>query len=144
MFESRGQAEAIASVGADAAHDCLARARDRMEAAEILLGTGHWEAAYATAYDAYRMAADAVVLALGYRVPAVSGAHRITIDIADAAIGETSDVFAGAAAERFRMGRHQLEYFDPERPQETTEGDARWATSRAATAIEAVSLSLRA
>ena len=113
LFESRGQAEPIASSGTDAAGECLARARDRREAAEILLETGHWDAAYTTAYDAYRMAADAAVIQLGYRIPAVSGAHRIAVDIADSAIGHTSDVFAGAPAERFRMGRHQAEYFDP-------------------------------
>lgn len=86
--------------------------------------------------------AESVVLALGYRVPAVAGAHRITIDIAQAALGEQADAFAGAAAERFRTGRHEAEYFDPDRPVEKTEADARWAVDKASVAIAAVEAAL--
>lgn len=103
---------------------------------------GHWESAFTTSYDAYRMAAEAVVLVLGYRVPAVAGAHRITIDIAQAAVGSEADAFAGAAAERFRTGRREAEYFDPDRPVEKTEGDARWGIEKAIGAIAAVTSAL--
>lgn len=86
--------------------------------------------------------AESVVLALGYRVPAVAGAHRITIDIARAAVGAEEDAFVAAVAERFRTGRHEVEYFDPDRPAEKTEVDARWGVEKAARAIGAVSSDL--
>ena len=82
------------------------------------------------------------MLALGYRVPAVAGAHRITIDIAQAAIGADGEAFVGTTAERFRTGRHEAEYFDPDRPSEKTEADPRWAVEKAASAIDAVSSAL--
>lgn len=138
MFEKRGEVEALASAGAVAAHACLDRARGRLSAAELLIGAELWESAFTNAYGAYRMAAESVVLALGFRVPAVAGAHRITIDIAQAAVGAEVDAFAGAAAERFRTGRHEAEYFDPDRPVEKTEVDARWAVEKAARAIDTV------
>lgn len=142
MFEKRGEVEALASAGVVAAHACLDRARDRLAAAELLIHAEHWESAFTNAYDAYRMAAESVVLALGYRVPAVGGAHRITVDIARAAVGAEADALAGPAAERFRTGRHEAEYFDPDRPVEKTEIDARWAIEKAASAIGAVSAAL--
>ena len=142
MFEKRGEVEALESAGPSAARACLDRARGRLAAAELLVGAEHWESAFTNSYDAYRMAVESVVLFLGYRVPAVAGAHRITIDIAQAAVGTEADAFAGAAAERFRTGRHEAEYFDPDRPAEKTAADARWAIEKAAGAIGAVGSAL--
>lgn len=142
MFEKRGEVEALQSAGQPAARACLDRAQDRLTAAELLLGAELWESAFTNAYDAYRMAAESVVLAFGFRVPAVAGAHRITIDIAQAAVGGASEVFAGASAERFRTGRHESEYFDPDRSVEKTEADARWAVERAAAAVDSVRAAL--
>lgn len=142
IFEARGEVDALESAGPSAASVGLARAQERLAAATLLIGAGHWESAFTTAYDAFRMAADSVVLALGYRVPAVRGAHRITIDIAQAALGSAGDAFSGAAAERFRIARHEAEYFDPDRPTEKSEGDARWAVARASAAISAVTSAL--
>jgi hypothetical protein len=142
MFEKRGEVEAIDSAGPSVARACLSRANGRLAAAELLEGAEHWESAFTSAYDAYRGAAEAVVLALGYRVPAVAGGHRITIDIANAALGADVEAFAGAAAERFRTGRHESEYFDPDRPIDKTEADARWAIEKAANAVAAVSAEL--
>ena len=142
MFEKRGEVEELASAGLAAAEVCLDRARGRLAAAELLVTGEHWESVFTTAYDAYRIAAESVVLALGHRVPAVPGAHRITIDIARAAIGSQHDAFAGATGDRFRTGRHEAEYFDPDRPAEKTEVDARWAVEKASEAIEAVGRAL--
>jgi hypothetical protein len=86
-----------------------------------------WEAAFTTAYDAYRTAADAVVLMFGHRIPATSGGHRIATDIAHAALQVSTVAFAPASAERFRQGRHESEHFDPDRPVEKMEADTRWA-----------------
>lgn len=143
MFETRGEAERLESAGPTAAAGCLGRAKDRLTATELLLDAGLWESAFTNAYDAYRMAAESMVLALGFRVPAVAGAHRITIDVAQAAVGDASEVFAAASAERFRTGRHEAEYFDPDRSVEKTEADARWAVERASTAVDAVAAALR-
>ena len=142
LFEKRGDVEPLTSAGPAAAEACLDRARDCLASAELLLGADLWESAFTNAYDAYRMAAESTVLALGYRVPAVAGAHRITIDIAQAALGAHADGFATAAAERFRTGRHEAEYFDPDRPVEKTEADARWAVDKADVAIAAVASAL--
>jgi hypothetical protein len=101
-----------------------------------------WEPAFTTAYDAYRTAADAVVLFLGYRVPATAGGHRIATGIAHAALQGDADAFAPAGAERFRQGRHESEYFDPARPIDKTASDAAWAVELARRAIDAVDAAL--
>ena len=41
-------------------------------------------------------------------------------------------------SDRFRSGRHESEYFDPDRPVDKTEDDARWAASIASAAVAAV------
>lgn len=142
MLERRGEVERLEVAGSSVAATCLARAEERLTAARLLLEARLWPPAYTSAYDAYRMAAEAIVVALGYRVPAVAGAHRITLDIARAAIGDASGVFAAAASDRFRAGRHEAEYFDPDRPSETTEADGRWALERAPAAIRVVTEAL--
>lgn len=87
-----------------------AGAKERLSAASILIDAKLWESAFTTAYDAFRTAADAVVLFLGYRVPATCGGHRIATDIAHAAMQPDTDAFAPAGAERFRQGGHESEY----------------------------------
>lgn len=96
------------------------------------------------AYDAYRTAADAVVLFLGYRVPATPGGHRIATDIAHAALQADTDAFTPAGAERFRQGRHESEYFDPARPVDKTAADASWAVELAGRAIHAATAAISA
>ncbi len=109
-----------------------------MAAVDVLLDAEHWEAAFTTAYDAYRTSADAIVVLLGYRVPAVKGAHRVSTDLAHAALKESTDAFGPVPSDRFRSGRHESEYFDPDKPVDKTEDDARWAASIASAAIDAV------
>ena len=144
LFVGRGQLDRVASADDTAARACLGRAAKRVEAAELLLGAELWESAFTTAYDAYRTAADALVLKLGYRVPATQGGHRIATDIAHAALQSPATAFAPARAERFRQGRHESEYFDPARPIDKTEDDARWAIDRANAAVAAVAAELSA
>ncbi|MFP5488179.1 MAG: HEPN domain-containing protein [Acidimicrobiia bacterium] len=138
LFASRGQLDRLEHVDEASALVCLDRAAARLKAATVLVDAELWEPAFTTAYDAYRTAADAIVLRLGHRVPATPGGHRIATDIAHAALQSTSDAFAPASAERFRQGRHESEYFDPARPVDKTAGDARWAIDLATTAIAAV------
>jgi hypothetical protein len=110
----------------------------------VLIQAQHWESSFTTAYDAYRTAADAIVLFLGYRVPATPGGHRIATDIAHAAMQSDTDSFTPAGAERFRQGRHESEYFDPARPVDMTAADAAWAVELAGRAIDAVDRALSA
>ena len=138
LFEGRGQLDKLEHVDAKAARACLDRAKERMSAASILTEAQLWEAAFTAAYDAYRTAADAVVLFLGYRVPATQGGHRIATDISHAAMQPGTDAVAPAGAERFRQGCHESEYFDPARPVDKTAADARWAVDLAGRATAAV------
>ncbi len=144
LFEGRGQLDRIDHADEAAARTCLNRAADRLTAATILGEAELWESAFTTAYDAYRTAADAIVLKLGYRVPATQGGHRIATDIAHAAIQHASDAYAPASAERIRQGRHESEYFDPARPIDKTPGDAQWAIELARAAVTAVEAELSA
>lgn len=144
LFEGRGQLDRLGDVDEASARTCLERAVERLRAASVLVDEEIWESAYTNAYDAYRTAADAVVLKLGFRVPATQGGHRIATDIAHAALQSTSDAFGPASAERFRQGRHESEYFDPMRPVDKTDGDARWAIDLAAAAIAVVDAELSA
>lgn len=144
LFEGRGQLDRLEHVDASAARACLDRAKERLSAGSVLMEAKLWESAFTTAYDAYRTAADAVVLFFGYRVPATPGGHRIAADIAHAATRSDTDAFAPASAERFRRGRHESEYFDPARPIDKTATDVRWAVELAARAIDAVDRALSA
>jgi HEPN domain-containing protein len=138
MLEKRGHVERIERLGRAEALICLTRARRRLSAAELLFSAEHWDACFISAYDAYRTAAESVVIDLGYRIPAIAGAHRITFGIALAALGEDTGSFVASTAERFRSGRHSSEYFDPDRAADKTEDDARWAILRSAEAVAAV------
>ncbi len=138
LFVGRGELDLVDAATPDAARACLDRARKRIAAVDVLLEAEHWEAAFTTAYDAYRTSADAVVLLLGYRVPAVRGAHRISTDVANAALKAETHAFGPVSSDRFRSGRHESEYFDPDKPVDKTEDDARWGASVASAAIDAV------
>lgn len=138
LFAGRGQLDQLDHADAATARVCLERAKERLSAASVLIRSQHWESSFTTAYDAYRTAADAVVLYLGYRVPATQGGHRIATDIAHAAMRADTLAFAPTSAERFRQGRHESEYFDPARPVDKTPADARWAVELAGKAVAAV------
>ncbi|GAC1529735.1 MAG: hypothetical protein NVS3B12_03410 [Acidimicrobiales bacterium] len=135
LFERRGQLDRLEDADTAAAAACLVRAKSRLSAASLLTDAQLWESAFTTAYDAYRTAADAVVLFLGCRVPATQGGHRIATDIAHAALRSDTDAFAPAGAERFRQERHESEYFDPARPVNKTGAGTKWAVELAGRAI---------
>ena len=142
LLEQRGQLDAVAGGVRSAAGVCLERARRRHQAAALLLTAGLWDPAFTAAYDAYRSAPDALVLYLGYRVPAVGGAHRLVCDVAHAALANVSGAFAPATAERFRRERHASEYFDPSNPVEKVQADATWAVALAGEAITDVGVAI--
>jgi hypothetical protein len=140
LYEGKGTIERVEGATPASARACLARANERRAAAELLLDGKHWEPAYTTAYDAYRSAADAIVLLHGYRTAARPGAHEATLAFAAAALDESP--FTEPTASMFRQGRHASEYFDPNRPIDKTEGDARWALDQARSACAAVEFAL--
>ena len=144
LFVNRSQLDRVLSADDAAVRACLDRALQRLKAAEVLRDVELLESAFTNAYDAYRTAADALVLMLGYRVPATPGGHRIATDIAHAALQASTVAFAPASAERFRQGRHESEYFDPDRPVEKTAADTTWALGLANDAVGAVTASLSA
>lgn len=144
LFEGRGQLDRLEHLDEASSRACLSSAADRLKAASVLANAELWESAFTTAYDAYRAAADAIVLVLGFRVPATQGGHRIATDIGHAALQSASDAFAPASAERFRQGRHESEYFDPSRPVDKSAGDARWAIDLATPSTAAVDAELSA
>ena len=144
LFDGRGQLDALEHADSSGVRACLDRASERLRAASVLVDAELWESAFTSAYDAYRTAADAIVLSLGYRIPATPGGHRIATDIADAALRSKTLAFSPAGAERFRQGRHESEYFDPARPVDKTAGDAGWAIDLTTAAIDAVDAELSA
>jgi hypothetical protein len=144
LFVNRSQLDRVLSADDAAVRACLDRALQRLKAAEVLRDVELLESAFTNAYDAYRTAADALVLMLGYRVPAAPGGHRIATDIAHAALQASTVACAPASAERFRQGRHESEYFDPDRPVEKTVADTTWALGLAHDAVGAVTASLSA
>lgn len=91
--------------------------------------------AYNTAYDIYRHAAEAVDLAAGYRILASAGAHVATFALADALVGDTSDVFSTVHASTMTGTRNKLEYLDVDTSTEVTADDARWAVQLATRAV---------
>ena len=141
LYESRSTIERVESAGPPSARACLTRAQQHLGAAETLLAGDFWDAAYTTAYDAYRMAADALVLLHGYRTVGKQGAHEAALALAAAALNGPS-VFETPKSTQFRQGRAAAEYFDPDRPDEKTRGDAQWALDQAREACALVDRAL--
>jgi hypothetical protein len=113
----------------------LERAREELAVLEPILAAGQWRVAYNTAYDIYRHAAEAVDLAAGYRILASAGAHGATFALADAVLGDASDVFNSVHASVMTGTRNRLEYLDATASAEVTEADARWAVQLATRAV---------
>ena len=115
----------------------IARARRRLLTAEAALGLGDIEGAFASAYDAYRMAAEALLVRQGLRAAGGDGGHVTVEDAISAQYGRTIPGFAKATFERLRRTRHSAQYFDPSAPEIVAE-DARWALSTAHATLTAV------
>lgn len=85
----------------------LARAQEKLEAARKIAAIDV-EVAYVTAYDATRIAVTAHMLAAGYRVRAVTGAHEAVGVYAEAVIRSPST----REFQRMRRRRNKSEYDD--------------------------------
>lgn len=85
----------------------LARAQEKLDAARKIAAIDI-EVAYVTAYDATRIAVTAHMLAAGYRVRAVPGAHEAVGSYAEAMISSPS----AREFQRMRRRRNKSEYDD--------------------------------
>ena len=86
----------------------LSRAEDKLESARKIADIDV-EIAYVTAYDATRIAVTAHMLANGYRVRAVGGAHEAVGTYAEALLATTP---SAAEFQRMRRRRNKAEYDD--------------------------------
>jgi hypothetical protein len=111
------------------------RATRRLEttAAAALRG-GDVDGAYVAAYDAYRMAAEALLAWEGMRATGGDGSHMTVEDAVSAQFAVDIPAFAKPAFERFRRTRHSAQYFDPDAAP-ITNADAAWAIEKATAAL---------
>jgi hypothetical protein len=128
MTTSKGDVRATAEAW-------LERARAELAVLELVLAAGQWRVAYNTAYDIYRHAAEAVDLVASYRILASAGAHRATFVLAEAVMGDATNVFSSVNAGTMTGTRNKLEYLDVGTSAEVSEDDARWAVQLAVRAI---------
>jgi uncharacterized protein (UPF0332 family) len=111
------------------------RATLRLEAtAASALEKGDIDGAYAAAYDAYRMAAEALLGRQGLRASGGDGSHMSVEDAVSSQFATEIPAFAKPTFERLRRTRHTAQYFDPTAAP-ITEPDAEWAIEKATAAL---------
>ena len=135
----KGRLESFESADLDeVAAALLQRAARRVQTtAEAALKGGDVDGAYVAAYDAYRMAAEALLACQGLRATSGEGSHMVVEDAVSAQFAEAVSAFAKPTFERFRRTRHSAQYFDPEAAPITRE-DASWAIEKASAALAGV------
>jgi hypothetical protein len=120
------------------------RATLRLEAtATSALEKGDVDGAYAAAYDAYRMAAEALLGRQGLRASGGDGSHMSVEDAVSSQFAAEIPAFAKPTFERLRRTRHTAQYFDPTAAP-ITEPDAEWAIEKATAALAGVKALLAA
>ena len=141
----RGRLESFEASDAAVLADALAgRAARRLEAtARAALANGDADGAYAAAYDAYRMAAEALLARQCLRAAGGDGSHMCVEDAVSAQFSASIPAFAKPTFERLRRTRHTAQYFDPAAAP-VTESDAAWAIEKAAAAVSGVRALLQA
>lgn len=113
----------------------LHRATLRLTATAIsALEKGDVDGSYAAAYDAYRMAAEALLGRQGLRATGGDGSHMSVEDAVSAQFAAEIPAFAKPTFERLRRTRHTAQYFDPSAAP-ITEPDAEWAIEKATAAL---------
>ena len=135
----RGRLESITVENtAVTAETLIGRAALRLEAtARAALSGGDIDGAYVAAYDAYRMAAEALLAWQGMRATGGDGSHMTVEDAISAQFAADITAFAKPTFERFRRTRHSAQYFDPNAAP-IAEADARWAIEKAQAALAGV------
>lgn len=103
----RGRLERIdGSTAGDSSATIIGRAARRLLTADGGLAAGDVEGAFAAAYDAYRMADEALLIRQGLRATGGEGSH---VTVEDAVSGQFAKAIPGLAKptfERFRRTRH--------------------------------------
>jgi uncharacterized protein (UPF0332 family) len=135
---SRGRLERIdATTAGAAAVAIIERATRRLLTADGGLEAGDVDGAFSAAYDAYRMAAEALLVRQGLRATGGDGSHVTVEDAIGAQFAEQIPGFAKPTFEHLRRTRHAAQYFDPFSA-EISADDSTWALSTARTVVEAV------
>ncbi|WP_420621867.1 hypothetical protein [Candidatus Poriferisodalis sp.] len=134
LIEAR-RLERVADEGHQEAGDrVLGQAERRLGTATAGLEIGDITGAFAVAYDAYRMAAESLLLRQCLRPMSGKGSHVTVEDAVSAQFAEPIPEFAKPTFERFRRNRHAAQYYDDTAPPLTSE-DAKWAISVASAAL---------
>lgn len=134
----RGQLEAIQAIDpVKSASTAVGRAELRLLTAAAGLELGDVDGAYAAAYDAYRMAAEALLIRQGLRSTGGEGSHVTVEDAVSAQFAGHIEQFAKPTFERLRRTRHAAQYFDPSAPPLGV-ADAEWALEKSSGAVAGV------
>ena len=141
----RGRLESLEASDLTALADAqIRRATLRLNATSVsALEKGDVDGAYAAAYDAYRMAAEALLARQGLRATGGDGSHMAVEDAISAQFAAEIPAFAKPIFERLRRTRHTAQYFDPSAAP-ITGPDAEWAIEKATAALEGVKVLLSA
>jgi len=122
----------------------VGRATLRVETtASAALAGGDVEGAFVAAYDAYRIAAEALLARQALRATGDKGSHTAVEDTVSAQFKAEIPAFAKSTFARLRETRHSAQYFDPSSPSITT-ADASWAIEKAREALSGVQALLAA
>jgi len=134
----RGRLESVPVLdAAAAASTAIERAARRLRTATGGLEAGDPDGAYAAGYDAYRIAAEALLIRQGLRATGGDGSHVTVEDAVSAQFAGEIEEFAKPTFERFRRTRHMAQYFDPSAAPTSAE-DAAWALEKSRGAIAGV------
>jgi hypothetical protein len=120
------------------------RAKLRVETTAVAaLAGGDVDGAFVAAYDAYRMAAEALLARQGLRATGDRGSHTAVEDAVSAQFKAKIPAFAKPTFARLRETRYSAQYFDPSSPP-ITGPDALWAIEKARDALSGVNALLAA
>ncbi len=134
----RNRLEKLPAATADAAFDAtFQRAEARMVTARGALPVPDSSGAFAVAYDAYRMAGEALLARQALRATGGEGSHMTVEDAVAAQFADTIASFAKPTFEQFRRKRHTAQYFDIDAPP-ISQADAEWAVATAEAALTGV------
>lgn len=135
----RGRLESVEAEDlASSADTLIGRATLRVKAtAAAALQAGDVDGAYVAAYDAYRMAAEVLLVRQGLRATGGDGSHMAVEDAVSAQFGKDIPAFAKPTFERLRRTRHAAQYFDPTAAP-IAKSDAAWAIEKAEAALSGV------
>ena len=134
----RGRLERVdGKTATESAATIIGRAARRLLTADGGLKLGDIEGAFAAAYDAYRRAAEALLIRQGLRATGGEGSHMTVEDAIGAQYAKQIPALAKPTFERLRRTRHAAQYFDPSSAELSAE-DSAWALSTARAVVEAV------